>query len=336
MKGGGYKVSVLMLTYNQEKYIDDAIKSVMDQVADFDFELVIGDDCSTDGTLDHCRQWQQKYGESRIVIFHNENNMGLQGNFIKTLDACRGQYVAICEGDDYWCDKSKLQRQVAFLDSHPDYSTSVHRVVNYYQDDRSMSLSNGGQKADNDIIDLAKSNFISNVSSMWRRGLIEADLKRFLDPKEPLGSVDYVVHMMNAQYGKIHYMNRSMAVYRKHGAAIWSMAGAAKQYHIAMGVRKVLMDYYKSSREDVYNLLLETYINNAVALMRYYKSVGKVDEMADEKAKLKVVAPKLTDEDIDKRINAPAPKKSAGARAFNILKNVRRYVSRLIPVPKPA
>ena len=95
----------------------------------------------------------------------------MQQNFIQTYAQCRGQYIAICEGDDFWTDKRKLQIQADFLDTHPDYSTCFHRVINYYEDRETKSLSNGGQKQDTDISDLARSNYISNVSALFRRGL---------------------------------------------------------------------------------------------------------------------------------------------------------------------
>lgn len=334
MAGGKYKVSVIMLTYNQSAYIDEAIKSVMHQVTDFDFELIIGDDCSSDDTLKHCRRWQKLYGDDRIVILTSAHNSGIQANYLRSFDACRGEYVAICEGDDYWIDRNKLQRQVDYLEAHPDYAICVHRVVNYYENDGSKSLSNGGQKAENDILDLARSNFISNVSAMWRHGLFGDTLRQILDPNKDSLTVDYAIHMLNAQYGKIHYMNRCMAVYRKHNSAVWSRAGADKQYLMAMNVRKALMAHFKDIRPDVYSLLQEAYINNAIALIRYYHDCNYKSKCADVMAQIKVLAPNLTDADIQKKINAPAPQKSLQARAFLILKYVRRFVSRFVPVPR--
>lgn len=164
------KVSILMLTYNQEHYINEAIRSVMLQETNFLFELVIGNDASTDGTGKICKEWQDKY-PGQIILLDRKQNLGLQQNFIQTYAHCRGQYVAICEGDDFWTDKRKLQLQTDFMDAHPDYSTCFHRVINYYEDRGTKSLSNGGQKSESNILDLARSNYISNVSALFRRGL---------------------------------------------------------------------------------------------------------------------------------------------------------------------
>jgi glycosyltransferase involved in cell wall biosynthesis len=229
----GLKVSVLMLTYNQERYINEAIRSVMLQETNFPFELVIGNDASTDCTGTICADWQKKYPE-QIVLFNRKKNLGLQQNFIQTYAQCRGQYIAICEGDDFWTDKRKLQIQVDFLDTHPDYSTCFHRVINYYEDRGTKSLSNGGQKQDTDISDLARSNYISNVSALFRRGLF-GELPEWF---ARVSTYDYAIHLLNAQFGKIHYIKRPMAVYRQHGKAIWSEAGTDRKLDIALVVRE--------------------------------------------------------------------------------------------------
>lgn len=331
-----------MLVYNQAQWVDSAIRGVINQQAPFAIEIVIGDDHSTDDTVEHCRRWQLKYGSDRVVILTSERNTGIQANFLRTLDACRGEYVAICEGDDFWIDKFKLRRQVAFLDANPDYATSIHRVLNWYQDDRSQSLSNGGrQKRECDILDLAQKNFISNVSSVWRRGLCTAELKRILDPDRDALTVDYAVHMLNAQYGKIHYSSRTMAVYRKYGKSVWSCARPDKQYLMAMNVRRALMAHFCKSRPDVFSLLAQAYVNNAVALMRYYRSIGEDDKIAAVTAEVLATIANtpcretFTASYLERRFNAPEQRPSLKSRAFKVLKDVRRYLSRLLPSPRP-
>lgn len=328
-KDGNVKVSVLMLAYNFERYIDEAIRGVMHQRCGFDFELVIGDDCSSDGTVERCRRWAEKY-PGRIKILTSERNAGLLPNFMRTYGSCSGEYVAICEGDDYWIDRTKLQRQVDFLDAHADYSMCVHRVVNYYEEDGSMSLSNGGQKCDNDILDLARCNFVTNVSVMFRRCNV-ATLPGWM---ADVATYDYAMHMLNAEHGKMRYMNRCMAVYRKRSEALWSRAGADKQYRMAMQVRKVLMRYFcDRGRRDVHELLRKAYVDNAVALVRYYLACG-------ERAKARGVAEEAVGEagrvDADEIIrlaSMPLPADASASRVRGMLKMARRNLSRLFPVP---
>lgn len=329
-----YKVSVIMLVYNQEKWVDEAIQGVINQKTDFPVEIVIGDDCSPDGTVERCRAWQRRYGADRVVILTSPRNQGIQANFLRALDACRGEYVAICEGDDFWTDRAKLRRQVEFLDAHPDYSTCIHRVLNWYQDDRSQSLSNGGQKADCDIIDLARRNFVSNVSSVWRRGLFGDDLKRLLAPYRDTLVVDYAVHMLNAEHGPIHYMSRTMAVYRKYGKSVWSCAAPDRRRRMAMNVRKALMGHFRDRRPDVYALLMSAYVDNAVELMRHYRSTGEEDKLAAVKTEVMEEVSRPAAE-IERLINLPAARPSLKSTAMRALKETRRALSRLLPAPRP-
>lgn len=264
------KVSVLMLTYNHEKYIDDAIKSVVAQQTDFPIEVVIGNDCSTDNTGALCARWKEKYPDE-IRFIDRLQNLGLQQNFIQTYAQCRGEYVAICEGDDYWTDRNKLQKQAGFLDAHPQYSLCFHRVVNYYEDTGTKSLSNGRQKVHTTILDLAASNYITNVSAVFRRGL-------FALPAwfSEVSTYDYALHLLNAQYGDIYYFKKPMAVYRQHGGAIWSMAPDDKKLKIALRIRELLMAHFEG-REDVYRRLQKSHAQITANLNNPRRTAARIN-----------------------------------------------------------
>ena len=109
------KVSVLMITYNHEPFIAEAIESVLMQQTAFDFELVIGEDCSTDNTRDVVNAYATKLPETIKPLLH-ARNLGMLRNFATVYHACQGQYIAILEGDDYWTDSCKLQKQVMHMD----------------------------------------------------------------------------------------------------------------------------------------------------------------------------------------------------------------------------
>lgn len=319
-----------MLTYNQERYINEAIRSVMLQETNFPFELVIGNDASTDCTGTICADWQKKYPE-QIVLFNRKKNLGLQQNFIQTYAQCRGQYIAICEGDDFWTDKRKLQIQADFLDTHPDYSACFHRVINYYEDRGTKSLSNGGQKQDTDISDLARSNYISNVSALFRRGLF-GELPEWF---ARASTYDYAIHLLNAQFGKIHYIKRPMAVYRQHGKAIWSEAGTDRKLDIALVVRELLMDYFKERRTDVYDNLRQSHAQICLNLIRHYTGKGQQEQIEHTEKRLLQYQPQWTMEDV-KRMELPRPQ-SATQRLTGFVKGMmkrgRAAVSRVIPLP---
>lgn len=130
-------VSVVMLAFNHEKYLNDAIGGVLLQTTPFPVELIVAEDCSADGTLAVARAWQQRHPEL-IRVLHSSANAGMHGNLIRAVKAARGRYVAFCEGDDYWCDAAKLADQVAILEAkpgvgivHSDYIPS-HRVLGFW------------------------------------------------------------------------------------------------------------------------------------------------------------------------------------------------------------
>lgn len=112
-------VSVAMITYNHEDYIRDAIESVLKQETDFPFELVVGEDCSTDDTRRILLEYQRQHPEQLRVVT-SERNVGLVKNLYRTEKACEGKYIAYCEGDDYWQRTDKLQKQVDYLEAHPE------------------------------------------------------------------------------------------------------------------------------------------------------------------------------------------------------------------------
>ena len=120
------KLSVILITYNHEKYIEKALDSVLSQVTDFPFEIVIGDDCSPDDTKNIIREYRDKYPDI-IRIVHREKNTGRPTlNVYETTMKCRGDYLAYLEGDDYWTDYDKLQQQMDFLNEHPEYIACTH------------------------------------------------------------------------------------------------------------------------------------------------------------------------------------------------------------------
>src|SRR5262249_39772783 len=116
-----------MPTYNHEAYVAQAIEGVLAQQADFPIELVIGEDCSTDNTRSICSTFAKRHPEV-IVLLAQDKNLGLVANGRAVFRACRGQYLAMCEGDDYWTDPRKLQKQADLLDKHPSWSGCFHRT----------------------------------------------------------------------------------------------------------------------------------------------------------------------------------------------------------------
>ncbi|GGK57863.1 glycosyltransferase family 2 protein [Rufibacter glacialis] len=211
------KVSVCMITYNHVEYIAKAIESVMMQKTDFDFELVIGEDCSTDRTREVCLEYKAKYPD-KIKLRLPEKNMGAQPNVIANLQACKGEYIAMLEGDDYWIDENKLQKQIDFLSENPDFIISCHSKYNLLPSKKLEIRNEISEDKELTILDLSRSNFISTLSVVYRNNLIEKFPPWFYNSS--VG--DYPLFMFLAKFGKIKYFSLPMAVYRIHQGGVWS------------------------------------------------------------------------------------------------------------------
>lgn len=113
------RLSVGIITYNQQDTIAQTLDSILCQQGDFELEVVIGEDCSTDNTWAICKEYVGRYPE-QVVLLENTSNLGIMANFARVMKACTGEYVGICAGDDYWCDEHKLQKQLDYLTAHPE------------------------------------------------------------------------------------------------------------------------------------------------------------------------------------------------------------------------
>jgi glycosyltransferase involved in cell wall biosynthesis len=246
------KLSVAMITYNHERFIGQAIESVLAQRVNFDYELVIGEDCSTDGTRAAILDFQRRYPD-RIVVLLRERNIGAMRNFVGTLAACRGHYLAILEGDDYWSCTNKLQRQVDFLDAHPDWAiccsraevkneSAIHssklraqtgavfpvrpdRTRPDWQDVSGLLPVSPRAAGTYTLEDLLRENFIPTCTVVYRWDSLPRFPSWFF--RSSLG--DLPLHAMVAGERKIELLDDCMAVYRIHEGGVWSSRDRASQ-----------------------------------------------------------------------------------------------------------
>lgn len=213
------KVSVTMVTYNHEEFIAKAIDSILMQNTNFDYEIVIGEDYSTDNTRNIIIDYNKRYPK-KFRLLLNETNLGMHRNGAQTFQACTGKYIAMLEGDDYWTSPEKLQKQVDFLDGHPECAICFHDVIEVYKDgDRdSHSFFGNDRKEFYTIEDLLKENFIPTPSTMFRSGLVSSIPEWF--SLLPMG--DWPLHILNALHGEIGYINEVMAVHLNHRGGAWA------------------------------------------------------------------------------------------------------------------
>ena len=220
------KVSVEIITYNQEKYIAQALDSALMQQTRFDYEIVVGEDCSTDCTRDIVIDYKKQYPDKIRAILHPEN-VGERMNDVQTLQACRGQYVAVLEGDDFWTSPYKLQRQVDLLDRHTDYAICCHNAHKVAEDGtRELGLYvPADQKETLTLADLFAINPIPTASVMFRRDLLD----QFPDWYWSVPFGDWALWLILAQRGKVAYVNEVMCAYRVHGKGIYSALNTVQQ-----------------------------------------------------------------------------------------------------------
>jgi glycosyltransferase involved in cell wall biosynthesis len=203
------KVSVSIITYNHRNYIAQTLDSVLQQEVDFPYEIIVGDDCSTDGTRDILKEYQARHPDKIFLILHPKRYEGVPGrlNNITNLYACRGQYIAMLDGDDRWLSPDKLQQQANFLDSNPDYTLCFHDALiehenpleqDYYESERNGLTQNSSFTHRQ----LANDWFMHTSTVMFRNGLIGEFPEWFWH----IYSADYAIQLLSTQNGKIGYL----------------------------------------------------------------------------------------------------------------------------------
>ncbi len=214
------KLTIVTTTYNQEKYIGEALEGMLMQKTNFPYQIVISNDCSTDNTLEVLNSYKEKYPE-KIKIIDNEKNLGAMGNFINTLNQIKDtEYVALCDGDDFWIDENKLQKQVDFLDQNKDFNICFHKAKLFYENnEKEESIIPAEAPEVSTIEELANSNYIVANSVVYRWKFNDRNLKDVFPDNIAPG--DYYIHLLHAEDGKIKMINEVMSAYRRHSGGMW-------------------------------------------------------------------------------------------------------------------
>jgi len=212
-----FLIDILMPVYNHQPYLEDALNGIISQKTDFKFRLLVGEDCSKDHSREIILKYQQKH-PAIIFPYYRKVNVGAHENSKLLFKEVKSKYIAICEGDDYWLDTLKLQKQIGFLEANREYAISFHNVFEETNGKKILSNANLLKETTFTIKELAKGNFIHTPSVVYRTGLIEQLPNWYSDAP----AADYVMHMLNARKGLIKYFPEPMAVYRIHAQGIWN------------------------------------------------------------------------------------------------------------------
>lgn len=253
---------MLIITYNQEKYIEQTIKSVLNQITNFDFEIIIGDDCSTDNTTNICSNFQKQFPEKIILISNNENQ-GFLRNYFNCYNSSKGVYLAATAGDDYWCDNYKLQKQVDFLEENKDFSMCCSGYKLLFEDTnqfKDMVQSNRKEFTYNELL---YNNEIAATTSIYRKSLLPTLNNEFLNvPVE-----DWVLYLMYAKLGRVGYLNEVFGVYRQHSNSVYSGLSNGKRglwrfktaLYINQNFRKqTMLSFFKTEKYSIRMVLSST------------------------------------------------------------------------------
>ena len=207
-----YMVSVCCITYNQEQYIRTALESFVSQRTNFDFEIVISNDCSSDDSQQIINEFKTKYSNIRDIS--PQKNLGAIKNFYYALNECRGKYIAFCEGDDYWIDENKLQNQVDFLEANSDFGMCYTKTKYFFQEKNCFARHLYGNRISsiNDLIQ--KGNRIQTLTVCIRKDLILQYLSEVNPAEKQWLMGDYPMWLFAALNSKIFFIDKCTACYR--------------------------------------------------------------------------------------------------------------------------
>ena len=241
-------VSICIICYNQAQYITQAIDSVLNQQADFSKEIIIADDYSTDGTREIVTAYEKKY-PGLIRMLPRNSNVGPAQNFTELFYAANGKYVAYLEADDYWTNNTKLQQQINFLELNPGFSICFTDSVETFSEDpndsRNYLRGGSGTQSETTINELIYRNYIQTCTVVFKNKLFG----KFPDWYTKLKMGDWPLHLLNAQYGKIKYLNFPSAVHRNHSSGVWSTQNILGKIYFTLEAYEVL-----AANTEIYKL----------------------------------------------------------------------------------
>lgn len=257
-----FKLSVLLVTYNHEKYLRKALDCLFAQQYSEPIELVVADDSSSDSTMDIFKSYEKQ--ESRFIFKYLDNsiNLGITRNYQRAFAACSGEYIAVLEGDDYWISPFKLQRQVDFLDNHWESNLcSVNYLV--YEENRAHFYPRTAIGQSHRLIsarDLIADNLVGNFSTcMYRKSALDNLPVELFN----IRSYDWIVNICVAQASMIGFLEEPMSVYRLHSKGVWSNTPHIKQLKLQLE----LIPAYNLLTNNIYKREFESQSNHLLHLI---------------------------------------------------------------------
>lgn len=260
-------VSVLALTYNQVKYVEDMLIGFINQKTTFHVEYIIHDDASTDGTKEILERYENEYPGFFTIIYEKENqwSKGVKITQEILLPKAKGKYIAFCEGDDYWIDKNKLQKQKDFLDNNPEFLCVAHDALMWNCEENWIRPQNTYDKSRcltaRDVID-RRFPSLATASKMHRRYALDLD-PMFLNCGE-VGDMPTDLYVFSK--GKIFYLDEIMSVYRYKSEGSWSLRLDNSIYNLILwrGITINFLKNYNDYTDYKYEKYVQIYMSRSV------------------------------------------------------------------------
>jgi glycosyltransferase involved in cell wall biosynthesis len=246
-------VSVVMITYNHENYIKQAIEGILMQDFDFDLELIIANDNSTDNTHQVIQNTLERDipEEIHVRYYNHETNKGMMTNFVWALQQAQGKYIALCEGDDYWNDTLKLKKQVSFLENNMAF-VGIFTDINVLN---SGSIQHKALKekhrTDHNFNSFFKEAWIPTLTLLFRTKNVE----KFNVPPSKIVSADLTLFAHLLTHGELKFLDEVTGVYRQHSGGVWSGANQFKILNNRIELNKYFIKTYGKNETDLSQIL---------------------------------------------------------------------------------
>ncbi len=279
-------VSVCVQTYQHVNYIKQCLDGILMQQTNFPIEILLGEDASTDGTREICLEYASKHPDKiRLFLHHRDNNIAINGtptgrfNFLYNLYNARGKYIALCEGDDYWTDPLKLQKQVDFLEGNKEYaliftngnviySDKSKKEHAFYKNDKNPAgYYNSFEipKKNTDIYKLANGNYIHTPGVLFRNAFQNNSLPEYMS-EVTIG--DWPLYMYLASTGNFFFLNEFTFNYRVHQKGVYSNKTVLNKYQMTLGQFPGMIDF-KGFKERVIQEIKKYCIRSAKVYLSY-------------------------------------------------------------------
>lgn len=288
-------VSIFCLVYNHEAFIRQTLEGFLMQKTNFTTQIVLGEDCSTDGSRAVILEYAHKYPGKFKLLLH-DTNIGALKNQRMVFEHCHGKYIALCEGDDYWTDPLKLQKQVDFLEHNPDFSVSFTNTAIVNEFSKVIT--------EKSITKIEKSIFTHLDMPIFAPTLTRV-MRNVFNDKNAMRDLygDTTILVWASKFGKVHYLDEVTSAYRKHQGGVWSLTSELKKTKMFIKSRldclkivepPLYLKLYKAVYMQILNLKkspedLDMYITDTMSQLKQYQFIHKNDLTFKQKIFLPII-----------------------------------------------